>query len=290
VPLNRVLVVGDLIIDEFTYGEPIGISAETPTIVSRQTESFVLPGGAGCVVRHCQALGCKTCLCNTGKHDIFGGTLLNHVPAVVKRRFYCGSYKVAQFDVVPERMLTGTAVAPIIAKIDEFKPDVVIISDNARLDLDASGRLQIVKKGLPVLFDAQFSQTFPSYCGLDGQNVTIFMNDKEIGQFGHDLKRVRNEIGCGAVVWKKGNQGAMMLWHDGCLRRYEGIPAEVKDTCGAGDAFIGAFAALYGRVDRPGQVLELANEWAAASVETLGTRVPTHRPDLKEAIDAAAVR
>lgn len=285
----KCVVIGDLIVDEFVYGEPIGISAESPTIVTRQTESLMLAGGAGCVARHCQALGFDTLLLHTGRwrteypegrqqdRDAAGIDAyewLNSVPAVKKRRFFCGGYKVAQFDVIPDEREPAD-VDEIVKNIERFKPDVIIVSDNARLGLDAKKRAKIVKacKGKPVLYDAQYSQTKPSYDGLGRKNVTVFMNDKELGVFGGKVGRALDEIGCGAVVHKRGANGAEMIskgWP--AMIEVTGENVNVVDTCGAGDAFIAAYAALIDSFSS--HAIEFANRWAAASCETRGTMVP----------------
>ena len=54
---GRVLCVGDVMLDRFTYGEVTRISAEAPIPVCRVVNEFIMLGGAGNVVRNLDALG-----------------------------------------------------------------------------------------------------------------------------------------------------------------------------------------------------------------------------------------
>src|SRR5487761_2582816 len=56
---KKILVIGDVIIDRYTYTSPLKLSAETPTIVGsfERMETFV--GGAGLVARHLVNLGAE---------------------------------------------------------------------------------------------------------------------------------------------------------------------------------------------------------------------------------------
>ena len=56
---KKVMVIGDLIIDEFINCQPIGMSQEDPVVVSTPISSSRYLGGAGIVAAHCKALGAK---------------------------------------------------------------------------------------------------------------------------------------------------------------------------------------------------------------------------------------
>ena len=57
---RKVCVLGDLILDEYVYCDPVGMSQEDPTIVVTPIESRVFVGGAGIVAAHLVGLGAKT--------------------------------------------------------------------------------------------------------------------------------------------------------------------------------------------------------------------------------------
>ena len=56
---SRVLVVGDLIVDEYIHCSVAGISAEAPIPVMTENRRSVFVGGAGVMARHLGALGCE---------------------------------------------------------------------------------------------------------------------------------------------------------------------------------------------------------------------------------------
>lgn len=68
---RKVCVVGDLIVDEYIYCDPLGMSQEDPTIVVTPIESRVFVGGAGIVAAHLAGLGAKaTFFTVVGKDEI----------------------------------------------------------------------------------------------------------------------------------------------------------------------------------------------------------------------------
>src|ERR1700733_5899685 len=54
---SRVLLIGDVILDEYRWGTALGLSAETPTIVARDDSTSISWGGAGLLCRNILALG-----------------------------------------------------------------------------------------------------------------------------------------------------------------------------------------------------------------------------------------
>jgi rfaE bifunctional protein kinase chain/domain len=66
----RVVVVGDLIIDEYITCQPLGMSQEDPTIVVRPVDSARFIGGAGIVAAHAAGLGSKVDFFSVTGHDL----------------------------------------------------------------------------------------------------------------------------------------------------------------------------------------------------------------------------
>ena len=65
----RVVVIGDLIIDEYVDCEPLGMSQEEPTLVVSPIESKKFIGGAGIVASHAAGLGAKTTFISIAGED-----------------------------------------------------------------------------------------------------------------------------------------------------------------------------------------------------------------------------
>jgi rfaE bifunctional protein kinase chain/domain len=98
----KILVVGDVIVDEYVECTPTGLSQESPTLVARPLWSKSYLGGAGIIAAHCASLGAKSSLltilgddkeakiiresCIDYKVDLIEIHDLNH-PTVLKQRF-----------------------------------------------------------------------------------------------------------------------------------------------------------------------------------------------------------
>ena len=67
-----------------------------------------------------------------------------------------------------------------------------------------------------------------------------------------------------------GSRGSV-LYDGNRVIHHGGYPIEAKDSCGAGDSFLAAFAVKYPDFD-----LEFCNKWAAASTLNMGTKHPTY--------------
>ena len=71
----RVLVVGDVMLDRYWFGDVARISPEAPVPVVKVERTEDRPGGAANVARNCAALGAQTCLLSVVGSDEPGQTL-----------------------------------------------------------------------------------------------------------------------------------------------------------------------------------------------------------------------
>ena len=78
----RVLVVGDLMLDQFVWGRVQRISPEAPVPVVSVTAEDRRPGGAGNVVSNIAALGGKAAACGIVGHDAAGEHLRGSLRAL----------------------------------------------------------------------------------------------------------------------------------------------------------------------------------------------------------------
>src|SRR4249919_960282 len=81
-----VLVVGDLIADEFIYGEVARVSREAPVLILKYDTTEILPGGAGNAARNVAALGGRAAIVGVVGTDLEGRRLLASFPRQVDRR------------------------------------------------------------------------------------------------------------------------------------------------------------------------------------------------------------
>jgi rfaE bifunctional protein kinase chain/domain len=83
---RRILVVGDLIADEFIYGEVNRVSREAPVLILKYDATELVPGGAGNAANNVVALGGRVVLAGIVGADTEGRRLLAAFPPAVDRR------------------------------------------------------------------------------------------------------------------------------------------------------------------------------------------------------------
>lgn len=303
----KVLVVGDVIIDRYTHGKKLGISAETPTVVGEFEREDMFIGGAGLVVRNLLRLGCEATLLTTANcHESAFYTFMHDqtdrlTPEELerfrveiyslpmwrfteKRRYYVDEYKLLQYDVLNRGGYVQHQSEAFLQKfrmhLDTGKFQGVVICDNRHGVLTpeiASGILNISRTyGVMTYVDSQVSQNRSNHGWYEGADWILLNNGEALGlmqltlveRFGSggvDFSKLTRVFNSNIVV-KIGAGGAMLFTKDGGSEYSPGFKVDAVDTCGAGDAFIAAFA-THGN-------LEESNRWAALSTTYKGTIVP----------------
>jgi len=143
----RLMVVGDLILDEYIWGSVNRISPEAPVpILETKSENLTL-GGAANVANNLVALGCEVCLVGAIGHDEKGDKLLAlveekkissrgifrfvHRPTTSKIRVIGHNQQILRIDKEDNRPITEETESKIIKFINKTLPDmdIVICSD-----------------------------------------------------------------------------------------------------------------------------------------------------------------
>src|SRR4051812_16433630 len=83
---RRVLVVGDLIADEFIYGQVARVSREAPVLILRYDTTELVPGGAANAASNVAALGARAALAGIVGRDAEGKRLVSAFPRSVDAR------------------------------------------------------------------------------------------------------------------------------------------------------------------------------------------------------------
>jgi len=149
---KKVLVVGDMVADEYIIGTPTRISREAPVLILEQREHFTVPGGATNPGVNARTLGAEVYLVGLVGNDPPGMRLRARLaelgmhceglcpeegrPTSSKTRILAGSSQLVQqqivrVDVVDGSRLSNGSQAQMIASIEQILPemDAVIISD-----------------------------------------------------------------------------------------------------------------------------------------------------------------
>jgi D-glycero-beta-D-manno-heptose-7-phosphate kinase len=275
---RTVLVVGDLIADEFIYGEVARVSREAPVLILKYDATQVIPGGAGNAAHNIVALGARVTLAGLVGADPEGRRLLASFPrqvdrsrivrppgyrTPVKTRILAGGTHSAKQQVVRIDRETGWPVSTTVSGAFATKVrgamtecDAVVLSDYGSgliTPAFAAGVAARARKhrrhAIPILVDSRYrvldfrglTTCTPNESEVEhALGITIADDNTVLEQAGRTiLRRTR----CDAVLVTRGSRG-MALFEP----RQETIHIpifgadEVADVTGAGDTVIGTFA------------------------------------------------
>ncbi len=186
----RVMVIGDLMVDAYTWGKVTRISPEAPVPVVNVVKRENRLGGAGNVVLNVASLGAKPLVFSVIGDDSTGSSLLDILreaglsvdgiiqeagrPTTVKERVIAGSQQLLRVDSETEKAISSTSVSALLAAVKAAisNVDVIIFEDYDKGVLSA-GLIQEVmamakSTGIPTVVDPK-KKNFFAY-----QGATLF--------------------------------------------------------------------------------------------------------------------
>jgi D-beta-D-heptose 7-phosphate kinase / D-beta-D-heptose 1-phosphate adenosyltransferase len=299
---QTVLCVGDLMLDDFVYGEVTRISPEAPTPVLAVHHNEIEIGGAGNVARNIAALGARCIFVALIGNDDAGLILTNAlgkfndgiVPDLVVDRARQTTRKVRfvsehhsthllRADWETAEAVSAQSEAALIAYAEAALPQVgaVVLSDYAkgvltprviRAVIDAARRL-----GKPVVVDPK-SHDYSVYRGA----TLITPNAKELAAAVHRPLASDTEIaeaaaelaqtlGCEAVLVTRSEEGMTLQVAGEPPVHIPAYPVKVRDVSGAGDTVAAVMAALLAMKAPFEPAMRAANAAAAVVVGKRGT-------------------
>jgi len=292
----RVLVVGDVMLDRYWYGDATRISPEAPVPVVLWQREEVRPGGAANVARNCAALGARTRLLSVVGRDEAGGEIARllkreGVQASLHRD---GSIRTTQKLRVVHRkhqllrvdMESPPSKEVLASKLAEFRAaladcDVVLLSDYGK-----GGLAHIVtmirearKAGRRVLVDPK-GDDYARYRGASlitpnlaelREVVGGWANEKDLAQ---RAQRLRETLKLEALLLTRGEQG-MTLYRRGRALNVKAQAREVSDVTGAGDTVIATLAVMLAAGEDLESAVRTANRAGGIKVGKFGTAVVT---------------
>jgi len=307
---RRVLVVGDLMLDRYLWGEVLRISPEAPVPVVRLARRSETAGGGANVARNLAALGLEVQLAGVTGDDEGRAALLAalatdgiQTPAVmvardrsttVKTRVIGNHQQMIRIDEESNRPLPAADETVLVEAILPLLPgaSALVLSDYAKgvLSPPLCHRLVVAARaeGIPVLVDPK-GRDFAKYAGAS----LITPNRAELawatGVPREDLSgllaaagKLRRELDLGLLVLTLSELGLALVDAEK-TRRIPALAREVFDVSGAGDTVIATFAAGLAAGLGATDTAHLANLAAGVVVGKVGT-VPIARVDLLAAI------
>jgi D-beta-D-heptose 7-phosphate kinase/D-beta-D-heptose 1-phosphate adenosyltransferase len=302
---QTVLCVGDLMLDEFVYGEVSRISPEAPAPVIAVQRSETDIGGAGNVARNIASLGARCIFVGLIGDDAAGNTLKAGLAreSLIESVLVCDSSRPTTRKVrfVSEHFSTHMlradweSAAPAVADIEQKlidailpllpRADIVLLSDYAKGVLTARVIRNIIdaarKLGKRVIVDPK-SANLAIYRGatLLKPNRKEFAEatrssadtEKSISEAAQDVMQLAD---CEAVLVTQSEHGMTLVPRNGEAIHVPGHPVKVRDVSGAGDTVAAALAlALAAGADWE-TALRMANAAAAVAVSKKGAAIVT---------------
>jgi len=297
---QTVLCVGDLMLDEFVYGEVSRISPEAPTPVIAVKRSELLIGGAGNVARNIASLGARCIFVGVVGDDDAGRTLKK---ALVKQRRIEArlvtdksrqttrkvrfvsehhSAHMLRADWEAGAHVNGKSEAALITFATRAmkKAGAVVLSDYAKGTLTKRVVRAVIsaarKAGKPVIVDPK-GRDYSVYRGA----TLITPNRQELADATHSAAAtdkeivtaaitLRSKIGARAVLVTRSEAG-MTLVSKGAPVHVPAYPVRVRDVSGAGDTVVAALSVMLAMRADFESAVRAANAAAAVVVGKRGT-------------------
>ncbi len=300
---TRMVVVGDLIVDDYIDCDPIGMSQEDPTVVVTPIlqESFV--GGAGIVAAHAASLGARIDYFSVVGSDAIGETarerlqdygVVTHLlkddsrPTTLKQRYRAQSKTLLRVSHLRQHSLSGELQA---AMIEQLRPvlasaDVVVFADFnygclPQPLVDAITRMAM-DFGVLMVADSQCSSQVGDVSRFRGMMMlTPTEREARISTHNHEdglvvlAERLRRQARAKNLLLKLGAEGVFVHaelsetneWRTDQLPAFS---ASARDTAGAGDSLLAASALTLAAGGSVWQAAFVGSLAAAAQVERIG--------------------
>lgn len=290
----RVLVVGDVMLDRYWFGEVSRISPEAPVPVVKVQRTEERPGGAANVARNAKALGARVTLLSVVGTDEPGLALERllassgidtslledpELDTTVKLRVIGRQQQLLRvdFETWPNHEVLQSKLAEFEARLSGT--DVVILSDYGKGGLTHITEMIRLARAADkaVLVDPK-GDDYKRYCGAtlltpnraELRQVTGSWRDED--DLAQRAGRLRRELRLDALLLTRSEEGMTLFREEGATN----VPAsarEVFDVSGAGDTVIATLAVMLASGVGVVDAMRLANHAAGIVVGKLGTAV-----------------
>ncbi len=291
---RSILVVGDLMIDEWIWGTVTRISPEAPVPVVAVTDHSFTLGGAGNVANNLVALGARVEFVGTVGDDTFasdvrrmlreesvddrGVLTVSDRPTTRKTRIVAHNQQVVRADWEEAAPLSAGDRAQLVGYVHERAAacDAVILSDYAK-GLLSNEVVQAARACALVLADPK-PQNLDMFSGV----TCVAPNEHEAAtasgiSITDDTSLVRagrallERLKCKYVVITRGEHGMSLFGSQGERFDIPSVARKVYDVSGAGDTVIAVLSLALAGGANIESAMQLANFAAGAVVEKLGT-------------------
>ena len=315
-PNVHLLVIGDLMLDEFIWGEVTRISPEAPVPVVLEKRHSFMPGGAANVAHNVAFLGGKVTLCGvTGsdesarrlkgllrKSSIRMGAILTDPkrPTTLKTRVIAHHQQVVRIDREEAQPLSPSLRNRLIARSRKAvrEADAVILEDYGKGIITPPlilSILQAARRGRKIVSVDPKQEHFSYYKGVtvitpNRQEADAMVaalqgrvSDPQLHAVG---KRLLKRLACRAVLITLGEDGMCLCEKSGAMTHIPTVAQEVFDVSGAGDTVIAALTLSLAAGATMVEAARLANVAAGIVVGKVGVAVVDARELLRQVCDS----
>ncbi|MBS1785673.1 MAG: D-glycero-beta-D-manno-heptose-7-phosphate kinase [Acidobacteria bacterium] len=301
-----VLVLGDLMLDEYLFGEVNRISPEAPVPIVRVLKENAVLGGAANVAANLKALGADPILVGTLRQDAAGERVQQLLarlgirrdglvvdperPTIIKTRVIGQQQQMLRIDREEPGSLSGGAISDLCARLDGMigEAQAVVVSDYAKgaigPEVMTEVRARCKARNLPWIVDPK-----PAHKALYEGATLMTPNRKELEALsglaaGSDAEvaaagaRLREALNLKGLLVTRSEKGMALLAPEEGHREPWMIPTEARevfDVSGAGDTVVAAFAAAVASGSDWREAAMLANAAAGVVVAKVGTATVT---------------
>jgi D-beta-D-heptose 7-phosphate kinase/D-beta-D-heptose 1-phosphate adenosyltransferase len=295
---KRVLVLGDLMLDRYIWGDVSRISPEAPVpVVEVRSDSLQL-GGAGNVAHNIESLGAAPLLAGVVGDDAEGRWIKSRMPAkskgilvdrrrptIVKTRIVAHHQQIARVDLERKGALAEGLIASLAKFVREADYDGLLISDYNKgivnPDLMADVLAAAGERKSPVFVDPKV-ENFRLFSPVTLITPNHFEAEKVVGhpcRTDAEVDRAGAEImaliSCRYLIIKRGEQGMTVFQQGKKPIHIPTVAREVFDVTGAGDTVIAAAALALLAGGTIEQAATIATAAAGIVVGKIGTAAAT---------------
>ena len=296
---TRVLVVGDIMLDRYWWGDVTRISPEAPVPVVRLRGSTVAPGGAANVAANVAGLGATPLLVGAVGEDAEANELRSSLDSIkvehssilpisarstiVKTRIVAHGQHVVRVDREDAPVLDDSADPLVIAAIEKLVSDVkgIILSDYGKGFLSEA----VIK----YLIDHGIASGIPVYVDPKGKNYQKYRGATLITPNRHEAaeacrladdtpdmvniagRMLLEDIGVQNALITEGEHGMTLFALGNAPLHIDAHAVETYDVTGAGDTVIATIGTAHAAGATLADAAELANRAAGIVVQQVGT-------------------
>lgn len=298
---KRILVVGDVMLDEYVWGRVSRISPEAPVMVVDAERHTFVPGGAANVVNNLCALGAKAAIAGVVGEDSAGQTLTEKLveegadvtaliaardrPTTLKTRIIAHSQQVVRVDHEKRDPINRETWERLRAGLAAAVPqcDAVLLSDYQKglLGRETVKELaDLAQKHGKIITGNLKPSGIGAHCRLTVITLNLSEASAATGMMLDDAtdegtlhaagKMLLRKSGAAHILITRGAQGLTLFAGDGAIVTVPAHPVAVYDVAGAGDTVISTLTLALAAGATPPEAVTLANCAGAEAVKKVG--------------------